>query len=86
MNTDVREDTFSWLSARNVEFIPSETNCFMVNVKRSWKRFFRDMAQQKVYVSRTSAAWPNWVRVTVGTRDEMAKFKQAFARCYNVVG
>ncbi|MGI9071647.1 MAG: hypothetical protein ACR2JB_10115 [Bryobacteraceae bacterium] len=84
INTDIREDTFSWLSAKSVEFIPSETNCFMVNVKRSGKDFFRDMAQQKVYVGRTWPAWPNWVRVTVGTKDEMAKFKQAFARRYNV--
>jgi histidinol-phosphate aminotransferase len=84
INTDVREDTFSWLSAKNVEFIPSETNCFMVNVKQSGKDFFRRMAQQKVYVGRTWPVWPNWVRVTVGTKDEMAKFKQAFARSYNV--
>jgi histidinol-phosphate aminotransferase len=84
INTDIREDMFSWLSAKNVEFIPSETNCFMVNVKRSGKDFFREMAQQKVYVGRTWPVWPNWVRVTIGTKDEMAKFKQAFARCYNV--
>jgi histidinol-phosphate aminotransferase len=84
INTDVREDTFSWLSAKNVEFIPSETNCFMVNVKQSGKDFSRRMAQQKVYVGRTWPVWPNWVRVTVGTKDEMAKFKQALARSYNV--
>jgi histidinol-phosphate aminotransferase len=55
----------------------------MVNVKRSGKDFFKDMAQQKVYIGRTWPAWPNWVRVTVGTKDEMAKFKQAFAESYN---
>jgi histidinol-phosphate aminotransferase len=83
INADIREDTFSWLASKNVEFIPSETNCFMVNVKRPGKEFFKDMAQQKVYVGRTWPAWPSWVRVTVGTQDEMAKFKQAFAKCYN---
>ncbi|MGI8961091.1 MAG: pyridoxal phosphate-dependent aminotransferase [Bryobacteraceae bacterium] len=83
INTDIREDTFSWLSVKNVEFIPSETNCFMVNVKRSGRDFFKEMAQQKVYVGRTWPIWPNWVRVTVGTKDEMAKFKQAFAKCFN---
>jgi histidinol-phosphate aminotransferase len=83
VNTDIREDAFSWLTTKNVEFIPSEANCFMVNVKRSGKDFFKDMAQQKVYIGRTWPAWPNWVRVTVGTKDEMAKFKQAFARSYN---
>jgi histidinol-phosphate aminotransferase len=82
INADVREDTFSWLKSKNVEFIPSQTNCFMVNVKRPGKEFFRDMAAQKVYVGRTWPVWPNWVRVTVGTQNEMSKFKEAFARCY----
>ncbi len=83
INADVRDDTLNWLTARNVEVIPSETNCFMMNVKRPGKQFFRDMAQQNVYVGRTWPVWPNWVRVTVGTKDEMGKFKQAFGKCYN---
>ncbi len=83
INADVRDDTLNWLTTRNVECIASETNCFMVNVKRPGKQFFKDMAQENVYLGRTWPVWPNWVRVTVGTKDEMAKFKQAFARCYN---
>ncbi|HEY7304860.1 MAG TPA: pyridoxal phosphate-dependent aminotransferase [Bryobacteraceae bacterium] len=78
----VREDVFGWLTAQNVDFIPSETNCFMVNVKRPGKAFFADMAKQKVYIGRSWPVWPNWVRITVGTNDEMEKFKDAFARCY----
>lgn len=81
---DIREDTFSWLTAKNVEFIPSESNCFMVNVRRSGKDFYRDMAAQKVYVGRMWPVWPTWVRITVGSRDDMAKFKDAFSKCYNV--
>lgn len=83
INTDIREDAFSWLTAKNIEFIPSETNCFMVNVKRPGKDFFKDMAQRKVYIGRTWPVWPTWVRVTVGTKDEMTKFKQALVKCYN---
>ena len=81
--SDVREDVFSWLSAKNVQFIPSENNCFMVNVKRPGKEFYNDMAAQNVYVGRVWPVWPTWVRVTVGTRDEMTKFKNAFAQSYN---
>jgi histidinol-phosphate/aromatic aminotransferase/cobyric acid decarboxylase-like protein len=80
---DVREDVFSWLTARNVEFMPSESNCFMINVKRPGKEFFNGMAAQKVYIGRVWPVWPTWVRVTVGTKDEMAKFKDAFAKSYN---
>lgn len=81
---DIREDTFSFLTAQNVEFIPSESNCFMMNVKRNGKAFAADMAQDKVYIGRAWPVWPNWVRVTVGSKDDMSKFKAAFTKCYSV--
>ncbi len=83
MMTDVRDGVFEWFTAKNIEFIPSETNFFMVNVKRNGKDFYQDMAAQKVYIGRAWPAWPTWVRVSVGTQEEMAKFKTAFAKCYN---
>lgn len=81
--TQVREETCNWLAAKNVEVITAEANCFMVNVKRPGKDFRKDMAAQNVYVGRSWPVWPNWVRVTVGTKEEMAKFRDAFAKCYN---
>jgi histidinol-phosphate aminotransferase len=81
--TDIREDTCNWLASQNVEFIPSETNCFMINVKRNGRNFYQDMAKQNVYIGRAWPVWPNWVRVSVGTKQEMAKFKDAFAKVYN---
>jgi histidinol-phosphate aminotransferase len=80
---DIRNDTFSWLTSKNIEFIPSESNCFMINTKRSGKDFYAAMAAQKVYIGRVWAAWPEWVRVTVGSKEDMAKFKEAFIRAYN---
>ncbi len=38
---DIREDTFSFLTKKNVDFIPSESNCFMINVKRPGKEFYQ---------------------------------------------
>ncbi len=80
---DIREDTFSWLTSKNIEFIPSESNCFMMNVKRSGKEFGVDMAKEKVYIGRPWPVWPTWVRVTVGSKEDMAKFKEAFTKVYN---
>ncbi len=80
---NIREDTFSWLTSKNVEFIPSESNCFMINVKRPGADFYKGMAAQKVYIGRVWPVWPEWVRVTVGSKDDMAKFKTAFAQTYN---
>ncbi len=81
---DVRADTFSFLAAKNVDFIPSESNCFMINVKRPGKEFYADMAKQGVYIGRVWPIWPEHVRVSIGTREEMAKFKTAFNKAYNV--
>lgn len=78
----IREDTFAFLARNNVEFIPSETNCFMLNAKQPGKQFYAAMAAQKVYIGRVWPVWPNWVRVTIGSSDDMSKFKDAFAKCY----
>src|SRR3954453_19473897 len=80
---DVREDTFGFLTKMNVDFIPSESNCFMINVKRPGKEFYTAMADQKVFIGRAWPIWANYVRVSVGSKDEMAKFKEAFAKVYN---
>ncbi|MFL6465467.1 MAG: pyridoxal phosphate-dependent aminotransferase [Bryobacteraceae bacterium] len=80
---DNREDTFNFLTSKNVEFIPSESNCFMMNVKRSGGAFAKEMAAQKVYIGRAWPVWKDWVRVSIGTKDEMAKFKEAFVKVYN---
>ncbi len=80
---DIREDTFSFLTAKNIEFIPSESNKFMMNVKRPGMDFYKAMAAQNVYIGRVWPVWPTWVRVTVGSKDDMAKFKVACMKCYN---
>jgi histidinol-phosphate aminotransferase len=36
------------------------------------------LQKKNVYIGRIWPVWPNAVRVTVGTSDEMAKFKVAF--------
>jgi histidinol-phosphate aminotransferase len=81
--TDIREDTLSFLASRNIEFIPSESNKFMMNTKRPGGEFFKAMTQEKIYIGRVWPVWPTWVRVTVGTKEEMAKFKTACLKCYN---
>ncbi|MBV8834184.1 MAG: hypothetical protein JO108_33715 [Acidobacteriaceae bacterium] len=56
----------------------------MMNVKRNGGGFYTDMAAEKVYIGRAWPVWPTWVRVSVGSKVEMAKFKQAFVKAYNV--
>jgi len=79
---DVRNDTFDFLTKKNVEFIASESNCFMLNAKRPGHEFGAAMAKEKVYIGRVWPVWPEWVRVTIGTKEEMQKFQEAFSKVY----
>jgi histidinol-phosphate/aromatic aminotransferase/cobyric acid decarboxylase-like protein len=77
---DVREETFGFMEKHNFKYVPSVSNCFMVDVKRPGMEAVLAMRREKVYVGRVWPAWPNYVRVTVGTGDEMKKFQAAFRK------
>lgn len=77
---DVREDTLSWMDKKGYHYVPSVSNKFMVDVKRPGGEVIEAMAKEKVYIGRVWQSWPTYVRVSVGTRDEMEKFKTAFAK------
>lgn len=77
---DNREDVFAFLDKHKFTFVPSESNKFMVDVKRPGNDIVKAMAAEKVYIGRVWPAWPTYVRVSIGTRDEMEKFKTAFLK------
>jgi len=78
INADIRNETFSWLEANNYSFVRSHSNCFLLDVKRPPQQFTAAMEARTVYVGRTWPSWPTHVRITVGTREEMATFRKAF--------
>jgi histidinol-phosphate aminotransferase len=53
----------------------------MVDVRRPGHEFQQAMLKENVAIGRSWAAMPNYVRVTVGTKEEMAKFQTAFVKC-----
>ena len=75
---DTRNDTFAFLQANNYKFIASQSNCFMIDTGRSGQSVIAAMRAKNVFIGRTWPIWPNSVRVSVGTPEEMAKFKTAF--------
>ena len=77
---DVRDDTLSFLAKHNFSYVPSVSNCFMVDVKQPGNDIVMALRREKVYIGRVWAAWPTYVRVTVGTQEEMNKFKAAFLK------
>lgn len=78
INADIRTETLSWLAKNNYSFVPSESNCFMVDVKRPGGDFIAAMEKKNVYIGRVWPVWPTHVRVTVGTRSDMEAFTKAF--------
>ena len=77
---DVREDVFGFLEKHNFTYVPSVSNCFMVNVKRPGMEIVEAMRKEKVFIGRVWPSWPTYVRVTVGLPEEMDKFKTAFLK------
>jgi len=79
LNATTRDATVLWLTMRGFAVVPSQANFFMVDVKRPAQEFVWAMEKKNVYLGRTWPIWPNHVRVTVGTAEEMLLFQQAFA-------
>ncbi len=80
INAGIRQQTFQFLDSNGFSYIPSESNCFMVDVKRPGQEVRDAMAKENVMVGRIWPIMPTWVRITVGTQDEMAKFQSAFQK------
>jgi histidinol-phosphate/aromatic aminotransferase/cobyric acid decarboxylase-like protein len=76
----VRENVFEFMEKHNFTYVKSVSNCFMVDTKRPGDQIVTAMRNEKVYIGRTWPVWPNHVRVSVGTQEEMDKFKAAFLK------
>jgi histidinol-phosphate/aromatic aminotransferase/cobyric acid decarboxylase-like protein len=77
---DVRRDVLAFLDKHGFEYVPSVSNKFMVNVKRPGDDVIMAMRKENVYIGRVWASMPTYVRVSVGTQEEMDKFKAAFLK------
>jgi histidinol-phosphate aminotransferase len=75
---DIRADNLAWLKSQGYACTPSESNCFMLDVRRPGKQVLAAMAAKEIYIGRIWPAWPTQVRITVGTHDEMLAFRKAF--------
>jgi histidinol-phosphate aminotransferase len=80
VNAAVRGETFQWLDRNGYNYIPSQSNCFMLDTKRPAKSVIEAMAQQNVMIGRVWPVMPTWTRITVGTHEEMAQFQVAFQK------
>jgi len=80
---EIREETAEWLDKKGYPAMPSEANMLMIDVRKPGRQVFEAMLKEKVAIGRTWASMPNHIRISIGTRDEMAKFRAAFAKVMN---
>lgn len=74
----IRAENVAWLKSQGYAVTPSESNCFMVDVKRPAKEVQAALAAKDMYVGRMWPAWPTSLRITVGTAEEMKAFQKSF--------
>lgn len=75
---DIRTETLAWLNGQGYATTPSESNCFMLDVKRPGKEVQAALAAKEMFVGRIWPAWPESLRITVGTEQEMMAFRKSF--------
>jgi len=78
INAVTRQKTFDWLDRQGHSYVPSQSNCFMLDTKRPAKEVIDAMAERNVYIGRIWPVWPTYSRITVGTQAEMEAFQSAF--------
>jgi histidinol-phosphate/aromatic aminotransferase/cobyric acid decarboxylase-like protein len=78
---DIRNDMFAWMDKHNFKYVPSVSNKFMVDVHRPGNEVREALIKEDhVYIGRVWPSWPTHIRVTIGTREEMERFKAAFLK------
>jgi histidinol-phosphate aminotransferase len=78
---DSRIETIAFLKANGYKPIGvSHSNCFMIDTGRPAKSVIAGMQKENVYIGRIWPVWPNAVRISVGSPEDMAKFRVAFKK------
>ncbi|HVW11032.1 MAG TPA: aminotransferase class I/II-fold pyridoxal phosphate-dependent enzyme [Bryobacteraceae bacterium] len=93
----VREDLFAFFDKHKVKYIPSVSNCVMVDTGKVGKdkngkedytlnpvMLAMREAPYHVFVGRVWPSMPTYIRVTVGLPEEMERFKAAFLKTMSV--
>ena len=83
INAEVRSKVFEWLDRNGYSYIPSVSNCFLLNTGRPARQAIAAMAQQNVIIGRAWPSMPTYSRITIGTREEMDRFQVAFQKVMN---
>jgi histidinol-phosphate aminotransferase len=78
LNAANRQLVFDEMKRLKFECTASESNFLMINIRKPVPPVIQEFEKRKVLVGREFPAMPTFLRVTIGTEDEMKKFFVAF--------
>jgi histidinol-phosphate aminotransferase len=74
-------DTRRWLCDELAKdgriYIPSQTNFVMIRVGSDVKPIIQAFREKDIWTGRRFASMPDWLRITIGTKQETAAFLKA---------
>lgn len=82
MTLELRKKTTSELEGMGYKVIPSEANFFMVGIKREVRPVITEFEKRLVRVGRPFPPMNDYLRVSVGTADEMGRFMKAWKEIF----
>ncbi len=77
-NTARRADLLAFFEAHGFSHTPSVSNNLMVDARMPTQQVIDALAARDIFVGRAWPIWPTHVRVSVGSAEDMARFKVAF--------
>ena len=83
MTLDLRTRAVNDLQGLGYTCIPSETNFFMVHIERPVQPVIQEFRKKGVLVGRPFPPMLDYLRVSVGTEEEMGRFAEAFRQVFS---
>jgi histidinol-phosphate aminotransferase len=77
-----RHELCDWLTERKMKYIPAQANFIMIDCGRNAREFINTMPRMGVAVGRPFPPLDNMLRVTIGTDQDMARFRDVFWKVY----
>jgi histidinol-phosphate aminotransferase len=82
LNDAQRQSLYSELKAAKFEYIPSYSNFVMINVRQPVGPIISEFRKRKILVGREFPSLTNFMRVSMGTDEEMKRFWTAFRQIF----
>ena len=78
----IRRELCEWLRDRGLSYIEPQANFVMIDVGRDAREFISAMPMKGVAVGRPFPPMTNFLRVSIGTDRDMARFREVFWSVY----